>query len=1093
MKAMTLADGFEINLFAADPLITKPIQMNFDPAGRLWIACSETYPQLQPGTKARDTVLILEDDGTGKAKSVKVFADGLLIPTGVAPGDGGAYVANSTELVHYELKDGKAVNRKVVLSGFGTEDTHHILHTLRWGPDSRLYFNQSIYIHSHIETPWGVRRLAGGGVWRFHTPSQRLEVFVKGLVNSWGHVWDDFGQQFGTDGAGGEGINYYFPGAIFVTSPGAERIMQGLNPGSPKYAGEEVMSGRHLPDDWQGNILTNDFRASRVCRFQITDDNSGFASKQLPDLIKSSNRVFRPIDVKMGPDGAIYIADWCNPIINHGEVDFRDARRDHTHGRIWRVTAKGRPLVAKHNLVDATVPELLEFLKSPEMYTRMQAKRVLSEKGAAVVAGPLSQWVAQTASMKPHPQISQYLLEALWTFESIDTLEPTLLMQLIASGDPRVRAAAVRTVSHWHEQLPNAQDILAKTINDDHPRVRLESIRALAEIPSAKSMQLALSVLNKPRDKNIDYALWMTTRDLQPQWKPALDSGQLKFSDAEMVYVMQSIGSREALKPLLEQLKANKMSADDRKNLLDLIAKSGGATDLGPVFDLAVSDELSNSNKIDVLRALTEAAATRKVIPNSDHNALHRLFTGDPAVAAQALQLAGYTKAGQLRGEILRIAKSPDGNLTVRQAAIESVATFMGKTAPDQLAGLCDAKQPQVIRFTAAAAMARMNGPVAAGHAVAALSGANEADPTPLFKAFLKSPSGDAQLANAMKGKKINPDSAKIGLRTVYESSRLDSPLIAALNKAGELGTPAPELTKDQMAALITEVANTGDPIRGEAVFRRKEMACLQCHAIAGSGGIVAPDMLSIGASAPVDYIIDSLLLPNKAVKEGYNSTIVTLRNGDQISGIRVRQSNFELVLKDAVTDAIVIPLNQIKSQREGGSIMPTGLTDSLTHRELVDLVRFLSELGKGKYASAGVPVARRWRLLDPPMGDGSSITPELLDANASLKWVPVYAQVDGVMPKESFASPMTKAVLRTQIEATTGGIAKLKLNETSGMQVWLDNDQLPLTTEIELNLKKGTHTLTFLLSNKNRQEGLRCELVDVAGSTAKAQFVAGK
>ena len=140
------------------------------------------------------------------------------------------------------------------------------------------------------------------------------------------------------------------------------------------------MSGGHLPADWQGNILTNDFRASRVCRFQISDDGSGFASKQLPDLIKSTNRVFRPIDVKMGPDGAIYIADWCNPIINHGEVDFRDPRRDHEHGRIWRVTAKGRPLVEKPKFAGATLQQLLEHLRSPEMYTRSQAKRVLAEK-----------------------------------------------------------------------------------------------------------------------------------------------------------------------------------------------------------------------------------------------------------------------------------------------------------------------------------------------------------------------------------------------------------------------------------------------------------------------------------------------------------------------------------------------------------------------------------------------------------------------------------------------------------------------------------------------------------------------------------------
>ena len=118
-------------------------------------------------------------------------------------------------------------------------------------------------------------------------------------------------------------------------------------PGSPKLCGLEIVSGRHLPDDWQGNLIANDFRGHRVCRYIVSEDGAGFSSREQVELIKSNHVAFRPIDVKMGPDGAIYIADWYNPIIQHSEVDFRDPRRDHTHGRIWRVTAKNRPLVPR--------------------------------------------------------------------------------------------------------------------------------------------------------------------------------------------------------------------------------------------------------------------------------------------------------------------------------------------------------------------------------------------------------------------------------------------------------------------------------------------------------------------------------------------------------------------------------------------------------------------------------------------------------------------------------------------------------------------------------------------------------------------------
>src|SRR5205823_2366855 len=154
-RTFKVAEGFEVNLFAADPRLAKPIQMNFDPKGRLWVASSEAYPQIRPGQKQNDKIIVLEDtDGDGRADRTTVFADGLLIPTGLEPGDGGVYVADSTDLLH--LSDpggtGKATKRRVVLSGFGTEDTHHLLHTLRWSHDGNLYMNQSVYIHSHLET-----------------------------------------------------------------------------------------------------------------------------------------------------------------------------------------------------------------------------------------------------------------------------------------------------------------------------------------------------------------------------------------------------------------------------------------------------------------------------------------------------------------------------------------------------------------------------------------------------------------------------------------------------------------------------------------------------------------------------------------------------------------------------------------------------------------------------------------------------------------------------------------------------------------------------------------------------------------------------
>ncbi|MEM7233176.1 MAG: PVC-type heme-binding CxxCH protein, partial [Planctomycetota bacterium] len=348
LKTFRVADGFAVNLYASDPVVTKPIQIAFDERGRLWVASSRVYPQIRPGQPEDDRVLILEDrDRDGTAEHVTVFARGLLMPTGVLPGDGGAYVALGNELVHFADRDGDGVadERRVVLSGFGLEDTHHIFHSLRWGPDGKMYFNQSYYIQSHIETPYGPRRLDGGGVWQYDPVTGRLEIFVRGMVNSWGHRWDTFGQSFCTDGAFGEGINYVFPGSTFVASPGTVRKLRGLNPGNPKHAGLERLTGEHFPEAWRDRWITADFRANRINSFTVTEDgrSSGYAGRKRDDLLSSTHVAFRPVDMTMGPDGAIYFADWYNPIIQHGEVNFKDERRDHVHGRIWRVAVAGKP------------------------------------------------------------------------------------------------------------------------------------------------------------------------------------------------------------------------------------------------------------------------------------------------------------------------------------------------------------------------------------------------------------------------------------------------------------------------------------------------------------------------------------------------------------------------------------------------------------------------------------------------------------------------------------------------------------------------------------------------------------------------------
>lgn len=1110
-KSFVVADGFDVDLFAADPKIAKPIHMNFDARGRLWIASSEVYPHIKPGQEATDKILVLEDtDADGRADKTTVFADGLLIPTGILPGDGGVYVANSTQLLHLSDTDGdgRADKRRIVLSGFGTEDTHHLLHTLRWGHDGCLYMNQSIYIHSHIETPYGVRRLNGGGIWRFRPETLELEIFCRGFVNPWGHHQDRWGQHFATDGAYGEGINYVFPGAVFVTAPGAKRRLRGLNPGSPKHCGLEIVSGRHLPADWQGSMITNDFRAHRVCRFVVSEDGSGYASRQEVEVIKSNHVAFRPIDVKMGPDGAIYIADWYNPIIQHGEVDFRDPRRDHVHGRIWRVTAKGRPLVERPKIVGASIEELLKLLKADENWVRLWAKRELIKHNADEVALALEKEALRLSGSEGANV--HHRLELLWACETINHVEPAFMQPLLASDDHRVRAAVVRTGIHWHDRMKDSMALFAFAVEDKHPRVRLEGVRGLARMKSPTAARLALRVLDQPMDRFLDFALWQTMRDLEPHWLPALQKGELDFGGnvEHLTFALKAVESPGVVAPLLKLIEDDKLSPERQQSVLALLASIGGPNELRAVLDKVLDGrkEGTAAQRAQLLDTLVEASRQRKVKPAGDLGTLKILLNEDnSALSAAAIRAAGAWKEPSLRGQLTACATDENADDAVRHAAIGALADLGGRESAEMLSRLAQSAKDPSDRIRAIAAQAQLHPRIAVESAVRLLresKGAPEVQQ--VLSPLLARKGGPKLLADKLQAAKLTPDVAKLAIRAARSAPGDTSQLQQVLRTAGGLSGAPKEWSDAEIAALVTDVQQKGDPHRGEAVYRRSEMQCLKCHAIGGAGGKVGPDMISIGASAPVDYLVQSLVDPNAKVKENFHSVIVETDAGKIYSGIPVSRTENQLVLRDQNDQQVTIAVSSIEDEREGRSLMPEGLVEPLTRPELVDLTAFLSQLGKdGPFAVGKERVVRRWeKLIHTPEGhrrlNRTSHDTAATD-DAALSWESAYSRVSGELPVGELARFVIHrghdpvSFVRFELEVTTPGPVGFRFGDTGGLTLWVNGKPTPLTATLSLSLERGIHRLTLAINRQQRTAPLRVELVDVQGSLAQAELVSGK
>jgi len=607
IKTCTVPPGFEIKLFADEtnfPEIAKPVQMSFDSKGRLWVSTMPSYPQWKPGDpKPSDKLIILEDtDGDGKADKSTVFYDKLHCPTGFQFFNGGVLVVDQPRIIWLKDTDGddKADVVVHVLDGWATEDTHHTVGAFEASHGGRLHMMEGVAMSTTVETPWGpFRNFGSSGCYVLDPRTWKISHYVTpGYGNPWCYVFNEWSQGFCGDGTG---ANQHWDTPL---SGQQYQGRKGINPvfpteGMRPVVGSEFLVSKQFPDNVQGQfIYACVINMNGLPRWTFSDDGGGYKGERVRhdpkdaktafDLIKSTDKHFRPVDPQIGPDGALWFGDWANPLIGHMQYSQRDPNRDHVHGRIYRLVYKDKPLLKPVTQFGKTMPELLTQLGEYEWRTRSRVRNEIQSRPREEALPIVKEWV--TKLDKANKDYDRYCCEALWIQQSFHAVDAELAKQVLECKTADARAAASRIVADERDYLPGAFDLLKNASQDKNPRTRTEALRGLSYFATSDSAKAVLDSLRKYQADN--YTQYTGEAALGANldgWRASYIKGELAKDDASGKKILDNVISLDKkgaqLLPYLKILLGSEQAPQEQRNkaMQTLADMKGGDPENGKI------------------------------------------------------------------------------------------------------------------------------------------------------------------------------------------------------------------------------------------------------------------------------------------------------------------------------------------------------------------------------------------------------------------------------------------------------------------------------------------------------------------------------
>jgi putative membrane-bound dehydrogenase-like protein len=986
MKHFVTPEGFEVQLFASEPdLGGKPISMNWDERGRLWVCVTVDYPnEKQPNGKGRDRIVICEDTkGSGRADKFTVFADKLSLPTSLTFYRGGVIVTQPPDTLFLKDNDGDDVadERHVLFSGWSTEDTHAGPSNLHYGLDNWIY---GIVGYAGFEGVVGdERHRFSQGFYRFRpplftgTPSQgdketdqrsggwKMEFLRNTNNNSWGLGFSEEGLLFGSTANGNPSVYLPIPNRYYESVRGwSSSVLRGIA-GNPAFepitdkirqvdyhgrftaaAGHDLYTARAYPAEyWNRTAFVAEPTGHLLAMFALEPQGATFRSRMVGNLLASDDEWSAPIMGAVGPDGQVWAIDWYNYIVQHNPTPpgwktgkgsaYETELRDKTHGRIYRVVYKGNKPGPGLSLRGAAPEKLVAALKSDNMFWRLHAQRLLVERGRLDV---LSALVALAGDRGVDAiNLNPAVIHALWTLHGLGALD---------GSHPEATTAAVAALQHPSAGvrrnailvLPRAADSVAALIGagslrDEDAQVRLAALLALAEMPaSGKAAEAILAAL---KDSALLQDPWLTD---------AATSAAAAHADRFLSACLAQEWAAplpSTLLTLLERTAEHYARGGPRKTVATLVAKLAAAPE--PICGAIIAG-LSRGWPAGQTPALD--ADTEKRLGE----VFGRL---GPRGQGHLIELTARWHSPALQkqaAEIVRVLVSRVGNERlndVERGAAAAQLVDLRRNDPVVVDRLLELATPRISPDLARQlleAVARSEAPAAGAALIKLLPGLTPGARTTALSGLL----GRADWTRALLDAAAEGKVQLADLSLEQRQSLLVHPRPAIARRARLLLARGPGLPNSDRQKVVDELmplaTQVGDVAAGKLVFAKH---CAICHTHGSEGGKVGPDLTGM-AVHPKSHLLTEILDPSRNVETNYRQYVASTRTGRILSGLLASETRTSIELLDAEGKRHTILREDLEDlQTSNKSLMPEGFEKSLSRKDLVDLLEFLTHKGK--------------------------------------------------------------------------------------------------------------------------------------------------